>query len=151
MMGKHTGIPCTSTVNAVTKSTAEIGVKKVVVANKWTDEMNHNLGMFFAREGVEICGVYNKSLKPSEFLKIKAGDHMGLAWQLGRKALLEHPEADALYIGGGSWLCEPVARKLEDEFAKPVICNQTSRVRHMLKILGAWKPIQGHGRLLSTD
>ncbi len=151
LMNAHTGIPCTSTVNAVVKSTAEIGVKKVVVANKWTDEMNHNLGLFFAREGVDICGVYNKSLKPSEFLKIRADDHMGLAWQLGRKALIEHPEADALYIGGGSWLCEPVARKLEDEFGKPVICNQTSRIRHMLKILKAWAPIQGHGRLLSTN
>ena len=151
LMNAHTGIPCTSTVNAVVKSTAEIGVQKVVVANKWTDEMNVNLGQFFARDGIEICGVYNKSLAPSEFLKIRADDHMGLAWQLGRKALIEHPEADALYIGGGSWLCEPVARKLEDEFEKPVICNQTSRIRHMLKILNTWAPIQGHGRLLSTN
>ena len=150
LMAKHTGVPSTSTVNAVVKSTAQIGVKKVVVANKWTDEMNRNLAQFFAREGVEVCGVSNKALKPSEFVKIKTGDHIQLAWDLGRQALLDHPEADALYIGGGTWLAEPVARKLEEEFGKPVICNQTSRIRHMLQMLNAWEPIQGHGKLLSA-
>ena len=149
MMNEHAGIPCTSTVNAIVKSAAEIGIKKLVVANKWSDAMNDNLKLFFAREGITITGVYNQSLKPADFVKIKADDHMVLAWHLGRTALIENPDADALYIGGGTWLCEPVARKLEDEFGKPVICNQTSRIRHMLRLLGDWTPLQGHGALLA--
>lgn len=149
-MTRHSKVPSTSTVNAVVKSTAEIGVRKIVVANKWSDEMNDNLKLFFAREGVEVCGVANKSLKPSEFISLSATSHSELAWDLGRRALIEHPEADALYIGGGTWLAEPVCRKLEEEFGKPVICNQTSRIRHVLRMLNAWEPIKGHGRLLEA-
>jgi maleate isomerase len=149
-MASYSKVPSTSTVTAIVKSTAEIGVKTVVVANKWSDEMNANLKQFFAREGVSVCGVSNKSLKPSEFLRLSQASHAELAWDLGRRALIDHPEADALYIGGGSWMAEPVCRKLEEEFGKPVICNQTSRVRHIMRMLGAWAPIKGHGRLLEA-
>ena len=89
-------------------------------------------------------------ITPSEFLRLSQTSHAELAWDLGRRALIDHPEADALYIGGGSWMAEPVCRKLEGEFGKPVICNQTSRVRHILRTLGAWTPIKGHGRLLEA-
>jgi len=34
------------------------------------------------------------------------------------------PDCDAVYIGGGSWIAEPVAARLEAEFGKPVLCNQ---------------------------
>ena len=46
---------------------------------------------------------------------------MQLAYGLGRQAFLDHPDCDAAYIGGGSWLAEPVAVQLETEFGKPVL------------------------------
>ena len=75
---------------------------------------------------------------------------MQLAYELGRQAITANPDCDAVYIGGGSWLAEPVAAKLEADFGKSVICNQTAVIRANLKTLGIWKPIPGHSRLLAT-
>jgi maleate cis-trans isomerase len=75
---------------------------------------------------------------------------MRLAYELGRRAFLEHPDCDAVYIGGGSWIAEPVAARLEAEFGKPVLCNQTAVIRNTLKMLGVFRPIQGHSRVLAA-
>jgi maleate cis-trans isomerase len=63
--------------------------------------------------------------------------------------LANTPAADALFIGGGAWLVEPAAERLEREFAKPVITHLNGAVRGMLKALGCWRPFPaGHGRVL---
>jgi maleate cis-trans isomerase len=149
-MAKHSGLPATSTVLSVGRAARQLGLKKVALVNKWSDEMNRTLGDFLAREGVAVAGVANKSLKPAEFVKISTQDQMQLAYALGRRAFLENPDCDGVYIGGGTWLSEPVSERLEQEFGKPVICNQAAMIRDILNILGDWKPIHGHSRVLST-
>ena len=47
-------------------------------------------------------------------------------YELGRRAFLDYADCDAVYIGGGSWIAEPVAVRLEEEFGKPVLCNQAA-------------------------
>ncbi len=149
-MERHTGKPATTTVLSVVRAAADLGVRKVVVVNKWTEEMNASLAAFFARSSVSVVGASTKSLHPADFHQFDAGDHMGLAYELGRRAFLDHPDCDAVYIGGGSWIAEPVAAQLEAEFGKPVLCNQSAVIRNTLKMLGAWTPIEGHSRVLAT-
>jgi maleate cis-trans isomerase len=145
----YTGRPATSTVLAVVRAAADLGIRTVAVVNKWTDEMNRSLAAFFARGGIEIIGSATKSLHPFDFHQIPAGDHMQLAYELGRAAFTQHPDCDAVYIGGGSWIAEPVAARLEAEFGKPVICNQAAVIRDVMKHLGDWTPIAGHSRTLA--
>jgi len=149
-MAKHAGVPASSTVLAVGRAARHLGVKKLALVNKWSDAMNKTLGEFFAREGVSVCGVAAKEMAPAEFQKISAPDHMALAYELGRRAFLDNPDCDAIYIGGGTWLAEPVAERLEEEFGKPAICNQTAQLRDILHTLKAWQPIKGHGRVLAA-
>ena len=149
-MAKYSGVPATSTVLAVGRAARQLNLKKVVLVTKWSDEMNRTLAAFLAREGVGVCGVANKSLKPAEFVKINAQDQMQLAYDLGRRAFMENPDCDGVYVGGGTWLAEPVSEKLEQEFGKPVICNQAAMIRDVLHILGDWKPIPGHSRVLAA-
>ncbi len=148
-MHRRTGLPATTTVQCVVKTAAEFGIRKVAIVNKWTEAMNASLGQFFAREGVKIVGGATKALHPTDFHKIDSGEHMELAYRLGKQAFNDNPDCDAVYIGGGSWIAEPVAQILEEEFNKPVICNQASVIRQVMKILGDWKPMPGHSRVLS--
>jgi maleate cis-trans isomerase len=149
-MAAYTGLPATSTVLSVVRAAVELGFKRVAVVNKWTPEMNATLAAFFARGGIAVIGGATKSLDPAAFHRIAPGEHMRLAYELGRRAFLEHPDCDAVYIGGGSWIAEPVAARLEAEFDKPVLCNQTAVIRNTLKMLGAWSPIRGHSRVLAA-
>src|SRR3984893_11323242 len=135
-MAKYTGLPATSTVLSVGRAARQLGLKNLALVNKWSDEMNRTLGDFLAREGVAVAGVANKSLKPAEFVKISTQDQMQLAYELGRRAFLENPHCDGVYIGGGTWLSEPVAGLLEQEFHSPATCNQGAWIRHILDNLG---------------
>jgi maleate isomerase len=149
-MADYTGLPATSTVLSVVRAASELGLRKVAVVNKWTAAMNATLAAFFARGGVSVVGGATKSLDPAEFHRIETGDHMRLAHELGRRAFIDHPDCDAVYIGGGSWIAEPVAVRLEAEFGKPVLCNQSAVIRNTFKMLGIWQPITGHSRVLAA-
>jgi maleate isomerase len=149
-MTRHTGVPASSTVLAVCRAARHLGIRKLGLVNKWSDAMNRTLGDFLAREGVSVCGGATKEMPPAEFQKIGTSDHMRLAYELGRRALSDHPDCDGIYIGGGTWIAEPVAERLEQEFGKPVICNQTAQLWDILHVLKTWQPIAGHGRLLAA-
>jgi len=149
-MTRYTRLPATSTVLAVVQAAADLGIRKVVPVNKWTEEMNRSLAAFFARGGVSVVGTSTKPASPADFHRFEAHDHMRLAYELGRRAFLDHPDCDGIYIGGGSWLTEPVAVRLEAEFGKPALCNQAAVIRHTLKMLGAWAPRPGHSRILAA-
>jgi arylmalonate decarboxylase len=143
-------IPVTAQVLGVVAAAKRLGIKKLAAANKWTESMNQNLGRFFAWEGIALIGANTRVMGPSEFLKWKNDASLQLAYELGRGAFEKYPEADAVYIGGGSWLTLPVINRLEEEFGKPVITNQVASVWHLLTELKRWKPIPGHGQLLES-
>jgi maleate cis-trans isomerase len=149
-IAQRSGKPATSSVLGVVAAAKRLGLRKIVVANKWSEPMNRTLGDFFARGGTEIVGVAAEVLGPDQFQKIATDDHMQLAHELGRSAFKAHPDADGLYIGGGSWLSEPVCQALEQEFGKPAVSNMSCMIWDTLSRLGAWKPIPGQGKLLGT-
>jgi maleate cis-trans isomerase len=146
---KYTGKPATSQLNNVLAALKHLKLKNILVVNKWTDKMNETLEEFLDRDGINCAGVYNKSLTPAEFSKIKQEDSAKLAYDLAMTGLKDHPEADGVFIGGGNWLSQPVCEQLERETGKPIICNLGAMVWHLCRFVGMWKPIQNHGKLLA--
>jgi maleate cis-trans isomerase len=147
---KHAKKPATSDLHAVIAALKHVGARKVVIANKWSDEMNATLVKFLERAGMTVPGVSNKSLSPREFSVLSAKNSAQLAYDLGEAALKAHPEADALFVGGGNWLSQPVCERLEKAFGKPVICNIGAEVWSHLNRFGMFKPAPGRGRLFAS-
>ncbi len=147
----YTNLPSTSQLLNVIAGLKHLGLKNVLLVNKWTDGMNETLEAFLDREGISVAGVYNKSLSPAQFSKMSASDSAQLAYDLSVQAYKEHPEADGLYIGGGNWMSQPVCDQLEQETGKPTVCNLGCMVWTMLHRLDMWQPIPGHGKLLAGD
>jgi maleate cis-trans isomerase len=147
-MADYTRRPATSSILGAVEAAKHLGLARIAFANKWSEAMNHTLGEFFARENIAVAGVASKVLAPSQFQKMSGEDNIELAYELGRQALRDLPDADGLYIGGGAWLSQPVAETLEAEFGRPVITNVAAMIRNVLTLLDCWTPIPGHGRLL---
>ena len=149
-INRRCGKPVTSSVVGVVAAAKHLGLRRIALANKWSEPMNRTLGEFFARGGVEIAGVASEVLTPAQFQKISTADNMSLALELGRAALTRFPDADGLYIGGGAWLSEPVCQALEREFGKPCISNMSAMIWDTLTRLNHWQPLPGQGRLLES-
>jgi maleate isomerase len=147
---KATGVPAISHVLSIVTAAKALGIQKIALANRWNPKTNELLSTFFARKGVQIAGINTHSKVPNPSLKLTCGETLTLAYELGRGALENYPDADGLYIGGGAWLTYPIVDPLEKEFGKPVITNMNALVWHTCHVLDYWKPIQGYGRLLQS-
>ena len=148
---EHTGLPVlSSALNAVAAAQA-VGAHRLVVANKWNQSLNQQLAAFLAHWDIAVMGAAAESQEPARFQSDDLRQGAELAYRLGRDALERAPAADALFIGGGAWLVEPAAERLEREFGRPVITHLNGAVRGLLKELGCWRPFPaGHGRVLET-
>jgi maleate cis-trans isomerase len=146
---ERTGLPVLSSALNAVAAAQGLQVRKLVVANKWNESLNRKLAAFFAHWDIEVIGDAAESQEPSHFQSADLRQGAELAYRLGRDALARAPAADALFIGGGAWLVEPAAERLERELGKPVITHLNGAVRGILKELGCWRPFPaGHGRVL---
>lgn len=143
------GGPVDSTIEAVTKAAAHLGIKHIAFANKWNASMNRRLEEFFARDGVKVAGVASQSMAMEKLPALTTEDGMELSYQLGKAAIEQNPKADGLYVGGGQWMCLPAVVRLEQEFGIPCICNHDTSLWHALRLMNYWKPIKGHNALLA--
>jgi maleate isomerase len=75
---------------------------------------------------------------------------MNLPYDLAKEAILETPEAEAIYIACGVWGGPPVVQYLEAEFGKPVVMEKPSLIWAGLKALNIRLPIKGLGRIFET-
>ena len=149
---KQSGVPVlSSALNSVAAARA-VGARKIVVANKWNEEINRSLAAFFKHWDIEVIGGAANSQEPLHFQSTDLRKSAELALALGREALRRTPQADALFIGGGAWFVEPAAEALECEFNRPVITHLNGAVRALMKELGVWQPFpRGHGRVLEAE
>jgi maleate cis-trans isomerase len=150
-MREAAGVPTTANVLSMVAGAKRLGLKNIALANKWTDPMNENLAKFFKREGIDVAGWVSHVMTPREFEGMRQQEGLDLSYRLGAAALAKYPDADGLYIGGGSWLGLPSAVRLEEESGKPVFSNSPAYVRHRFELLGLWKPIRGYVRLLAME
>jgi maleate cis-trans isomerase len=149
-LARRTGKPASSTILAVGASAKHLGLHRLAVANKWTGEMNATLATFLARDGITIAGVANEVKTPLEFQNSDPAETLARAYQLGREALTDFPDADGLFLGGQAWFVQPALERLEREFGKPVISNQTAMLWDMLHRVDYWRPMPGRGRLMAS-
>jgi maleate cis-trans isomerase len=148
---ERTGLPVLSSALNAVAAAQTVGARKLAVANKWSQDLNRKLADFFAHWDIDVLAGAAESHEPAHVQSADLRQGAELAYTLGRQALERAPSADALFIGGGAWLVEPAAERLEREFRRPVITHLNGAARAMLHELGCWRPFpKGYGRVLEA-
>jgi maleate isomerase len=154
---KRTGKPATSSVLGAVAAAKRLGIRNIALVNKFSDDMNATLREFFTRDGVAVAGVsswekHRKAMTPpSEYMQMSRQENLDIGRDLCSRALAKFPDADGIYIGGGSWRLTPLVRGMEAEFGVPVVAHQDAMIWDVLTRVSMWRPKPGYGRLLSGE
>ena len=119
----RTGMQCDTDAEAHIATLKHFGATKIAIASRWSDAVNAGLIAYLADAGIEVltCKSRGRSLSQNKAASALADHELALA--LGREALRDAPEAQALLMPGGLWFAIHAVPILEAEFGRPVLLN----------------------------
>lgn len=119
-------------------------VKKIVGITYFTGKLNGVFSRYFADAGFEVLAM--------EGISVPFEDVGGLSSQEvyahTRKAFLQHPAAEAIYMLGSGWRTLDIVSLLEQDLQVPVVHPVPARVWAIQKRLHVRQRVKGYGRLL---
>jgi maleate cis-trans isomerase len=146
---QRTGVTLDTDLEAIAAATRHLGANRVALATRWHEPLNDAVTRYLAQCGIEVVGRQARGATMAQNAELKAADGMQLAIELGRKALLAAPTAQALILPGGRWLSTHAVAPLEEAFGKPVLLNLNCSLWAALHAAGRGLPVHGQGRVLA--
>jgi arylmalonate decarboxylase len=146
---KKTGVMADSHSEASLDAMRHLGMRRIAVASRWSEELNAKLVAYLTAAGMEVLAVTSVGQWAQQAFSMSIEEGVKLAFQLGREAMRKAPDADGLLLPGGAWRSLAAVPILEDDFGKPVVTNPIAQVWRLIS-QGVAPPVQGWGRLLAT-
>lgn len=140
------GIPCVTTSQAVLAAFAHLGLRRVVVATPYIDELNRAEEQFFAAHGIEVLAIRGLGIRrAADIGKCSPKDALDLA------LALPHQDADGIFISCTNFRTIEVLPELERRTGKPAFSSNVATLWAALRRLPRPAgPVSGWGRLLAT-
>jgi maleate cis-trans isomerase len=144
-----TGVPADSAGEATIAAMRHMGMRRVAVASRWSDELNQKLAEYLIAADFEVLAITSVGQWAKQAFSMSIEEGIKLAFVLGREAMRKAPDADGLLLPGGAWRSLAAVPILEADFGRPVITNPIAHVWRLIAA-GVAPPVQGWGRLLSS-
>jgi maleate cis-trans isomerase len=156
-LSRQIGLPVVTPMEPHAISLRALGVRKVAVTTYYGDELNQAIVNYFSRFGIESelipdlsmtgesSGLYTTSLRALDEVS-----HMDV-YRHSKKALLQMPSVDALYINGGGWDAAPAIEFLEHDLKIKVVWALAAEMWLTYHVLKIDNPVPGGGMLLSGN
>jgi maleate cis-trans isomerase len=135
--------PATTAATAQIQAMAALGLRTLVIAAPWSEEVNRITAAFVEGSGFRVLD--HRALGHVSNLDI-GRLAPETAFDLGRT--VDRPEADAVMLACGNWLTLDIVDRLEATLRKPVLTTNQVSLWAVLRLAGYDKPIEGWGRLL---
>lgn len=145
---KRTGVRGDSHAEATVDAMRHLGMRRIAVASRWSDQLNDALTKYLTEAGFEVLTVTTAGQWAKQAFSMSIEEGVKLAFQLSREAMRRAPDADGLLLPGGAWRSLAAVPILEDDFHKPVVTNPIAQVWRFIAA-GIAPPVQGWGRLLA--
>jgi maleate isomerase len=143
MQSNSKGIPCTTTATAAEEAMKFMGLKKIVIAGPYIDEVNQRFQEFYEASGFKVLKVAGLQI---EDLYEMGATKPSQAYQIALKAVV--PETEGIFIACTNFRCSDVIEEIERDTGKPVVTANQATAWHLMKLLHINDPVEGYGQLL---
>jgi maleate isomerase len=138
------GVPVTSGSAAAVMGLQALGARRPVIVTAYLEEFNRLIVGYLEDAGLAVAGVAGLSVRsPAEASQVEPSAY----YRLAKELLLEHPEADSVFLGTRGNVMS-VVLQLEEDFGLPVVHSPQAGLWWALRHLRI-APRPGWGRLLS--
>ena len=146
---RKTGVTADGQGEAVIAAMRHLGVNRVAIASRWSEQLNQALVAYLTHAGIEVLTVTSAGQWAKQAFSMSIEEGIRLAFQLGREAMRRAPTADVLLLPGGAWRSLAAVPILEEDFGVPVVTNPIAEVWRLIAA-GIAPPVKGWGRLLAS-
>jgi maleate cis-trans isomerase len=129
---QRSGIPCDTDFEAHIAALQHFGATKIALATRWHQPTIDAVTRYLADAGIEVLASRSRGTPFGLSRQSDPHDDHLLALELGRQALSETPQAQALLMPGGLWHAMHAVPILEAEHGRPVLLNILSTTRAAL-------------------
>lgn len=144
-----TGVNAESQAEATIAALRHLGATRIAIASRWADELNKLLIAYLNHAGIEVLAITSANQWGKQAFSMSIEEGVKLAFQLGREAMRNAPDAQVLLLGGGAWRSLAAVPILEEDFGIPVVTNPIAPIWRLIHD-GIAPPVQGWGRLLAN-
>ncbi len=141
------GLPSKTQATAAVEALRELGLRRIVVATAYIDELNDLLRTFLEEAGFEVLAL--KGLRERYNWDIHRLPPSA-AYRLTMDAAKEVSGADGVLISCGGLRTFEVIETLERDLGLPVVTSNQAALWAGLRMTNVKDPVQGYGRLLRT-
>jgi arylmalonate decarboxylase len=145
---RRSGVTADSHAEATIAAMQHLGMRRIAVASRWSQTLNDKLTRYLTEAGFELLAVTGVGQWAQQAFSMSIEEGVKLAFQLGREAMRQAPQADGLLLPGGAWRSLAAVPILEEDFGKPVVTNPIAQVWRLIAA-GIAPPVSGWGRLLA--
>ena len=147
---EEAGTPIDTDLEAIIAGARHLGIHRVAIATRWSDDVNAGLVRYLADADIEVVDTVSSARSIGQNADMDDATGMQLAIELGRRAMQSAAAPDAVIMPGARWIAIHALGELEEEFGRPLILNHASALWHALHHGGYAEPITGWGRLLAS-
>ncbi|MSP37779.1 MAG: hypothetical protein EXR70_04745 [Deltaproteobacteria bacterium] len=148
---EKTGINADAPLEAAIAAMKHLGLKKLSIGSRWADPVNDAMICYFAEAEIEVVHTTKRNQWAAEAFGMTLEEGLQAAVDVGREAVSQAPQAEAIFVAGGAAMSLHAIPTIEEEFAKPTFTNMSAEVWHDLVRPGIIPPIQGWGCLLANQ
>lgn len=142
---KKYGVPVYTSGQNHVRALRTLGVKKLVGATYFPDQLNRIFDTYLKDAGFEVLGLEGIDVPFADVPKVPADE----IYEKMVRMFGKHAGGECMYMLGSAWKTLPIIDRLEERLGVPVVHALPARCWETQMRLGFRKQIQGYGRLLA--
>jgi maleate isomerase len=141
---KKYNVPIVTASQTQVDALRALEINQFVGVTYFTGKINDMFSAYFRDAGFEVMAMEGIPVAFEDVGRLSSQE----VYAHAKKAFLNHPSAEAIYMLGSGWRTLDIIHLLEEDLQVPVVHPVPTRVWAVQKLLHVRQPATGYGRLL---